>query len=754
MNGSYNFNPMTGEPIGQAPVNIPEAAPTAQTPQGQPAPQTQDGYVYPQTQYPQSSPTDGQGGYAYVPPAAPSAAQGAYPYAPPSAAQGSYQYAPPAAPSYTQGTYPYAPAYAQPAPPAPVRVRREKPKREFTTKEKVLAWIAALVGYLFCRTFWVWEKPFTALIFTFCLFAFAFVFFGKKKRKARSIFYPVSALILSSSLFFSISPALLFFVFSYICVAFLLYCQTGSETALEDRAGQLYVMETVKALFVSPFKSIGSAFQAIGSNKGGKKIGKTLLIILAGIGIAFIPTVIVTGLLSYDSNFTDILEKIWETIFDKLFTHVWSLIFGVPIGMYVYASLYTSAHPVPDGFNAENCVNAENKMKFAPPLVGAVAIAPLFFLYFVFIAAQRDYYKAILTSTLPDAYTFAEFARDGFFRLCVVAAINAIALILLRVFSKKTKAGKISPVVKTYTVILSLVTIVISGTAISQMIMYVSTYGLTRMRLYALWFMALLVLLFIVTILKQFIEKLPFASTALVICVLCFGLLAVPDSDAFIARHNYNCAIEGSTHELDVNYLAEHTPSSVPVLCEIVENGDLSDYTRNTALGAIGGFADQNDHTFNLPTILAERAYNALDRETQLRAAVYCSAYCPPVYLSEDDRSFTCDDGYCDLKVYTYDKNDAEIFTDSTEYKLLTSGDEYDAAVKMIRKYADVAETAGRENELPFTENDLSSQGRFYIIVDGFYNYSDYYGVTYGSSDLYLYDAESGVLTILHLSIY
>ncbi len=497
---------------------------------------------------------------------------------------------------------------------APAQVKPAKPKRTFSTREKALAWISALLGYLFCRTFWVWQKPAVGLLFTICLFAFSFVFLGKLKRKARSYFYPVSALILSCSLFFSASPALLFFVFAYICTAFFLFCQTGSETALEGRAGQLYVFETFKALFVSPFKSIGSAIGAIGTDKGGRKIGKVLLIILAGIGLAFIPTLIVLELLSFDSNFTNILDSIRLTVIDRILIHVRSLIFGVPIGMYIYASLYTSAHPVPDSYNKENCEKIVNKMKFAPSLVGAVAITPLLFLYCVFIIAQRDYYAAILSSTLPDAYTFAEFARDGFFRLCAVAAINALALIVLRVFSRKAKNGSISPTVKVFTVILSLVTIVISGTAISQMIMYVSTYGLTRLRLYTLWFMALLILLFLITIVKQFVEKLPFAAAALTLVLLCFALLAVPDADAFIARHNYDCLLTGTTYKLDVDYLGELTPSSVPVLCEVAQNDNLSDELRRSALEVIDRYKSEAKRPNNLPSLLADKAIKGLKR--------------------------------------------------------------------------------------------------------------------------------------------
>ena len=625
----------------------------------------------------------------------------------------------------------------------PVQVP-SKPKREYLKKEIVLAWGSALIGYLFCRTFWVWQKPEIGLLFTVCLFAFGFVFFGKRKRKARCFFYPVSALILSSALFFSSSPSLLFFTFIYICSAFLLFCQTGSEGALERRAGQLYVFETVKAFFVAPFKSIGAAVGAAFTNKGAKKGGKTLLIILSGLGIALIPTLIVFALLSFDGNFTDSLEAIRKAIFDKILTHVASILFGVPIGMFIYSSLYESAHPRPDSFNEEACIRIENGMKFAPPLVGAVAIAPLLFLYVVFIIAQRGYFAAVFTSTLPDAYTFADFARNGFFRLCAVAAINALALIALRVFSKKTNSGKISPVVKVYTVVLSLVTVVISGTAISQMIMYVSNYGLTRLRLYTLWFMALLILIFIVAILKQFIEKLPFAATAVTVFVLCFAALAVPDADAIIARHNYNCQLADTEYSLDVEYLGQLSPSSVPVLCEVYGNEDLPDSIRDAALRELGGYAARDVRPFNLPELKAEKAYAALDRETQLQAAVAYDGLFPHVFISLEEQSVKDGDyRFCKVSVCQYDKNEEKVITDNPEYKPFGISSRA-AVLDKIGKYLDMCEYLGKESILPFGTEDLSDEGRFYVHFDG----------SGSSSSVCLYDRENAKLAILDFEDY
>ena len=515
----------------------------------------------------------------------------------------------PIAPPPNWGYPPYP--YTNPLPQTAAKPKKvPKPKRYFSTKEKLFAYLFFLLGYLFCRTFWVWEKPLVGLLFTICLFGFSLVFHHNNK-KLRSWFYPISALVLSCSFFFSSSPALLLLVFIYIFISFFLFCQTGSSTALENHAGQLYVFETIKAVFISPFKNLGSAIEAIFSNKDSKKISKTLLIILLAILLSVIPTSLVLRLLSFDSSFTAILDSIRTVVFDKFFTQLLSILMGIPIGMYLYSSVYTFLHTTPDSLTAEKCIKAENDMKFTPTLFGAVAILPLLFLYSIFIIAQFDYYEAIFTSTLPSAFTFSQFARDGFFRLCNVAVINAVTLVALRIFSKKSSHNTISPVVKVYTILLSLFTIIISGTAISQMIMYVSAYGLTRLRLYTLWFMALLILLFFIAILKQCFEKMPFAATTLVTFVLCFSLLVLPDTDAIIAHHNYNCQL-ASTYELDVEYLGKLAPSSIPILCEVIENKDIKEEVRSKARNEVENYIAKNNPINNLPSFLADKAYSHL----------------------------------------------------------------------------------------------------------------------------------------------
>ncbi len=492
-------------------------------------------------------------------------------------------------------------------------------KKNYTAKETVLAWLSLLVGYLFCRTFFIWNRPFVGLLFTAVLFAFGIVFFGKTKRKARSWFYPVSALILSASFFFTGSELLRFLVFCYILLAFLMFCQTGGENALENHAGQLYLFEAFKAAFVSPFESFLACFRVIANKKGGKKAGKTLLLILAGAALTVFPTILVAALLSYDDNFNDILTKIYDVLWQDVAGRIWSLIFGIPVSMYVFGALCTSKIPKDDGFNGKICEKLEGSVKILPSIVGVVVLIPLIFLYAVFIIAQRGYYQDVFSGNLPPAHTYASFSHDGFFRLCAVAEINALVLIFLRIFTKKNAKGHISLTVRVSTVILSLFTLVLCATALSQMLMYVSVYGLTRLRLYTLWFIGLLALLFLVAILSQVIRKLPFAAICLTVFSLALGALTLPDTDALIATHNYNCYMameqeDGSESKLDMEYMETLGKSAIPTVARLADSSD-EDVARAARL-ILGSYALRDYgygfYDLNLPAIRAKIAYDRL----------------------------------------------------------------------------------------------------------------------------------------------
>ena len=487
-----------------------------------------------------------------------------------------------------------------------------KKGREFTKKDQVFAWLSFVIGYLFCRFLMFTQQPIFKLIFTVVLFVFALVYFGRRKCARRAWFYPVTALALSLSFFLTDSEGIHAVVFLYVLFAFLLFCLTAGNGALEKYAGRMYGFECLKAICISPFFNIVSIYKAIGRKGGKAGVGKVILWIVIGVGAAIIPTMIIGGLLSYDDNFAEIMRRIRSFVGTEILNSIGPVFFAVPVAMYVFGALSSATDERPCGFTAESCEKTSENVKILPPVAVAAAMIPITVLYVLFIISQRGFYSAVFSGSLPEAYTLSAFARTGFFRLITVAVINAVILTLLRIFTKKSKDRDVSVVVKISSVCLSVLTLILSATALTQMFMYVSSYGLTRKRFIALSFMILLSLVFLVQIVRQFVAKTPFTAVCLALFVLFLGAISLPDTDALIAEYNYDAYTAGSIEQIDVSYLEDLGDSAIPTLIKLSRGTGNAAQEAKRAVGRYGSLIDVRNDAFSLPSLRASHAYEAM----------------------------------------------------------------------------------------------------------------------------------------------
>ena len=114
----------------------------------------------------------------------------------------------------------------------------------------------------------------------------------------------------------------------------------------------------------------------------------------------------------------------------------------------------------------------------------------------MFFISQAGYFLSAFTNSLPEGFTYADYARRGFFELFAIALINLGVTCFMSLFSKK--AGREKPfALKFYSVMISVFTLILIATAMSKMIMYINRYGLTALRFYTSWFMVLLAMIFV-----------------------------------------------------------------------------------------------------------------------------------------------------------------------------------------------------------------------------------------------------------------
>ena len=314
-----------------------------------------------------------------------------------------------------------------------------------------------------------------------------------------------------------------------------------------------------KALFEYPFSHFGKQAAITQDQLSKSKAGSNVKYIIIGLIITVPVTAIVAALLmSADDRLMNMLANIYESIFSaKMCDIIGQLLLAVPLSMYLFGMLYANTHrSLIEPLSEQGCVQKLFSIRFVRNLVMYTAVTPLCILYVMFFISQANYFLSAFTNSLPDGFTYADYARKGFFELCAVAVINLAVLCCISLFSKK--AGREKPAaLKVYSVVLSVFTLILIATAMSKMVMYISNYGLTELRVYTSWFMVLLALVFVLIIIKQFRFDMKFAKYFSAVFTLMFALLCFSRPETVIAKYNIVMYNSGHLAELDKDAILE-----------------------------------------------------------------------------------------------------------------------------------------------------------------------------------------------------
>ena len=450
-----------------------------------------------------------------------------------------------------------------------------KPKREYTAAEVAFAWVCFIMGYLFCRVFPVAVSPMGGFLFVLLIFGvslFAVLKNGAKPGALPSVMACV-AIVLSASLVLSSNKFLywLAYVFALCTCGYFVGGSFGNR--VKEGFSGFIAADYINAVFGVPFASLKCAREAAFSGEAAKKSGKFAVKVLGGIAAAFVPTLIVGMLLSYDKGFTDIMGNIFDFDFGDIFSHLFSILIGILVGNYFFG-VYVSAVDKKNGaLTTEKYEKNIKDMRKAPALSVATACVPLLFIYVVFFVSQWKYYISGFTGVLPEEFSYAEYAREGFFQLCTVAFINLAVIIAISVFMRR-KTEKAPVLLRVLTVVYSVFTLVLISTALAKMLMYIESYGLTQKRVYSTAMMIVLAVIFILLIVKQFAPKVCVGAASLAACLALFAVLSLGNIDGMIAKYNVDRYMDGSLPTVDIEAMENLGDAAVPELVRLAKYMD------------------------------------------------------------------------------------------------------------------------------------------------------------------------------------
>lgn len=470
-----------------------------------------------------------------------------------------------------------------------LKAKTPKYHRSFTGHEALFAWISCLAGYLFCLNFPLSESAIGGTLFTAFIFIATAIVFAVKKVKfsGTAVFAAVSAVTISVSLSYGWDSPLNIFTGGYAFAAYCYFVYSATGNSLGKPFSGLIVFDLIKSLLTMPFGAIKDfeLFRALGASRKSKGT-KYFAYLLVGIVVAIIPASLALSLLSYDEGFKEIVDKIFSFRTEDIGEHIVCLIFGIPVGMYIF-SLFISGTDKKQSrfFTKENFIKVSDKIRIAPLVTVLAAVIPLLAVYVVFFISQKQYYISGFTGVLPDKFSYAQYAREGFFELCKVSVINLTVIVLITQLIKKGKANAIA--VKILTVVFSAVTFVLIATAMSKLVMYINRYGLTQKRVYAAWFMAVIAVIFLIITLSRFIKKISWIPTCTCVVIVAFAGLALCNVERQIAKYNVDRYIDGTVKVIDVDTLDSLGNAAIPEMAKLIKHLDEkkgTDFTEHSRL--------------------------------------------------------------------------------------------------------------------------------------------------------------------------
>lgn len=346
-----------------------------------------------------------------------------------------------------------------------------------------------------------------------------------------------------------------------VMVSFLLSLVCFDGFVNQDQKGNRKTLGVFYSA-ASTMGNIGVCLKSVFSNSNGdkKSVGKALLGLACAIPVLI---VVVPLLISSDDAFRGMMSN----IFSNTFTTVLKIVFGASLSIFVISyGLSLKAGRVS---KIREATFTGIESVYVISFLSAIGVC-----YLLYLFSQLAYFFSAFKGFLPDGdITYAQYARKGFFEMCVIAVIN-LGIVFLSIFLARKRNGKVCHSVKGLTTFIAVFTLIIIATAISKMVLYIDAYGMTVLRITTSAFMLFLGVVFIAVILRIYINKINIVKTALIAVGCTVLILGTVNVNAVCAKYNYQAYKTQKLNTIDVEALYELGDEGIPYVVRIACSKD------------------------------------------------------------------------------------------------------------------------------------------------------------------------------------
>lgn len=436
----------------------------------------------------------------------------------------------------------------------------------WTVRDTVFA-ILTLISSVFVISlslFGGFNLGFTVSFFALFLLTVLYMVKSKLRIKAFPIFCGSAALTLSAVFGIfndSLINTLLFFAVFALYGVFLSLCYTDCENS---RHGIVY--SVLNTLIVAPFAFLTEPFRSYGKYcKDNDKKGPNKQVLM-GIAISIpVLLVVVPLLISSDAAF----ENLMVSLFSGAGTLIAKILLGAIFALFFFSLLFVLKKGLK---REESTLCGQSSYRNLPSATAVTLFTILSVFYAAYLFSQLSYFFGAFVGEY--SITPASYARRGFFELCGVCSINLGLISLITGLARRNEEGEIPLSDRISATLICVFSAIFTVTALSKMLLYISLYGLTRLRLLTSLLMVMLGLIFVGVVISLYLRKFPTAKyiiTVLAVLALAVGFF---DVDRTIAFYNVEHYKTGQLEEIDVEHLGGLSDSAVPYLVELLGSPD------------------------------------------------------------------------------------------------------------------------------------------------------------------------------------
>ena len=319
----------------------------------------------------------------------------------------------------------------------------------------------------------------------------------------------------------------------------------------------------------SPFIHLGHCLKKFKSAKEVKQKNSNIKYIFLGILIGLPMLLAAVWLLSSaDQIFSKVVGEAFHSLFRQVVFSPNLFIVAILLNIGFFGSYcFLSA------LSLQNMPEWKQKANKKNPIIAITFISMVTAVYLLFCGSQAAF---LFTGgkMLPEGYSYAEYARQGFFQLLLVCMCNLVLVMYC------LAAFESHRLLKVLLLVFSSCTYIMLISSAYRMVLYISVYHLSFLRVLVLWFLAMMAFLLAGVILHIQRARFQLFRYCMAVVTVFYLVFSFGRPDALVAAYNVAQLGDGASFQ-DVVYLTNLSMDAVPVLSQCRfrhENHDAQGY--------------------------------------------------------------------------------------------------------------------------------------------------------------------------------